>query len=170
LIAPSKIKGHSLACAWSPVRLLRASTPRQMAARAGSEARAQNGAQPVDTSRGRKRKLESSPSAAQAGPSGDSGSAMPAQSSASASSEASLPRGQPLKDFVEQWEFRWDMQRKAYPWEWGSDGRLSDGPHNIIRCASQAMYSAQCIARNTVYLDLLHMQAHSIFHSAMQPK
>jgi hypothetical protein len=47
-----------------------------------------------------------------------------------------LPRGQPLKDFVDQWEFRWDLQRQAYPWEWGSDGRLSDGPHNIIRWAS----------------------------------
>ena len=28
-----------------------------------------------------------------------------------------VARGQPLKDFVENWEFRWDVQRDLYPWE-----------------------------------------------------
>lgn len=109
---------------------------------------------PVERSRGRKRKL-ASPAVPPhpAGASAVSSSAMASNShsapaagdnsaSASGSSAAAYnggeqpPRGQPLKDFVENWEFRWDLQRQAYPWEWASDSRLSDGPHNIIRCAS----------------------------------
>lgn len=47
--------------------------------------------------------------------------------------EPPVSRGQPLKQFVENWEFRWDVQRDLYPWEWGQGGNLSDGPYNIIR-------------------------------------
>lgn len=47
-----------------------------------------------------------------------------------------VARGQPLKQFVENWEFRWDVQRDLYPWEWGQGGNLSDGPYNIIRYAT----------------------------------
>eukprot|EP00892_Ulva_mutabilis_P001103 jgi/Ulvmu1/10994/UM007_0174.1 len=46
--------------------------------------------------------------------------------------EHQVARGQPLKDFVANWEFRWDVQRDMYPWEWGQ-GHLSEGPYNIIR-------------------------------------
>jgi hypothetical protein len=100
--------------------------------------------EPSKNSRSRKRKLGSLSPAAEpvSSPSKpQDGRGMPPAAQApreetSTDAKAVLPRGQPLKDFVEQWEFRWDLQREAYPWEWGSDGRLSDGPHNIIRCGS----------------------------------
>lgn len=31
--------------------------------------------------------------------------------------ERPVAKGQPLKEFVENWEFRWDVQRDLYPWE-----------------------------------------------------
>ena len=108
-----------------------------------------------NSARGRKRKLSSPPPASEPGtapPQAPADASMQAQASTSAAAKqpsestaanAELPRGQPLKDFVEQWEFRWDLQREAYPWEWGSDGRLSDGPHNIIRCALRAPHHAR---------------------------
>jgi hypothetical protein len=115
-----------------------------------SDSPPQNGSQP-DRARPRKRKLDSSPAAAQPGPSSQASdlSAMPSEAGGSGAGQEVLPRGQPLGQFVEQWEFRWDMQRKAYPWEWGSDGRLSDGPHNIIRCVLPA--PALCIASLRAY-------------------
>lgn len=81
-----------------------------------------NGSQPEHT-RARKRKLDSSPAVAQtetgAGASPGIGSEVPGYNGAAAGgAAAATARGQPLKLFVEQWEFRWDEQRKEYPWEW----------------------------------------------------
>lgn len=71
---------------------------------------------------------------------------------ADAEPEAPIARGQPLKQFVENWEFRWDVQRDLYPWEWGQGGNLSDGPYNIIRCVPfRRQYIAMpCTARSSL--------------------
>jgi hypothetical protein len=113
---------------------------------------AQNDSTPADRSRSRKRKLDICPSAStpvssfevQGGAGMPAGAAHEDRPQAAQNADAS-PGGQPLQEFVENWEFRWDMQRKAYPWEWASDSRLSDGPHNIIRCtACQLQLACAC--------------------------
>lgn len=116
-----------------------------MASRLADSA-AQGPSQPSDRSRARKRKLGSPTSPAtlsaaaselqsEVGMASTGPEGRLVASAAANGDNGALPRGQPLQEFVEKWEFRWDMQRKEYPWEWASDSRLSDGPHNIIRCA-----------------------------------
>lgn len=74
----------------------------------------------------RKRKVESEApdSAAAAGPAAldVAGTSSPAPDEDA--DDPQVARGQPLKDFVENWEFRWDVQRDLYPWE--ARSKMSD--------------------------------------------
>lgn len=125
---------------------------------------AQNDSQPADRSRSRKRKLDSSPSVStpvsslevQGGAGMPAGAAPEDGPNNAAQNDDASPRGQPLQEFVEQWKFRWDMQRKAYPWEWASDSRLSDGPHNIIRCTTCELQLACVFGSAAICPTVMH--------------
>lgn len=67
----------------------------------------------------RKRKVESEApgGTAAAVPAAGDGAGTSSPAPDEEADDRPVARGQPLKDFVENWEFRWDIQRDLYPWE-----------------------------------------------------